>query len=251
MNPSPGCTRAARPVRARPAFRSAGREVLLKGGIRSFSRPSRCTRQNALEFAKSNSCAARHHRSRAPCQADVVTGEAGCASPRTTWRSLGSLSARRGLGRKRIIPAAWVERVRRGNVATDFGNTQTSVVGSGRDVFMAPGGTLSGCVSRNHHIAILRASFPITISATRDLRRSTRSSPRSNRTSAADEPKGERCRASYSCRDRRFRTQTSRGVRNWRASGITPPDTRSRSPFRRGLQRRRGAPRARHRRCAA
>ena len=105
---------------------------------------TKVTGQNALEFAKRELFAPlgiTDFRWAPIDKQDVVTGEAGMRVTPHDMAKLGYLYLRDGVwDGKRIIPAAWVERVRRGNVATDFGkyaNLWWSV--PDRDVFMALG----------------------------------------------------------------------------------------------------------------
>ena len=105
---------------------------------------TKVTGQNALEFAKRELFAPLGITDVRWAPIDkqgVVTGEAGMRVTPHDMAKLGYLYLRDGVwDGKRIIPAAWVERVRRGNVATDFGkyaNLWWSV--PDRDVFMALG----------------------------------------------------------------------------------------------------------------
>jgi CubicO group peptidase (beta-lactamase class C family) len=105
---------------------------------------TKVTGQNALEFAKRELFAPLGITDVRWAPIDkqgVVTGEAGMRLTPHDMAKLGYLYLRDGVwDGKRIIPAAWVERVRRGMVATDFGkyaNLWWSV--PDRDVFMALG----------------------------------------------------------------------------------------------------------------
>ena len=86
---------------------------------------NKVTGQNALEFARRELLAPLGITDVRWAPIDkqgVVTGEAGMRLTPHDMARLGYLYLRDGVwDGKRIIPAAWVERVRRGRLATDFG----------------------------------------------------------------------------------------------------------------------------------
>jgi CubicO group peptidase (beta-lactamase class C family) len=105
---------------------------------------TKITGQNALEFAIRELFAplgTTDVRWAPIDKQDVVTGEAGMRLTPHDMAKLGYLYLRDGAwDGKRIIPAAWVERVRRGKVATDFGKYANLWWSApDRDAFMALG----------------------------------------------------------------------------------------------------------------
>jgi CubicO group peptidase (beta-lactamase class C family) len=105
---------------------------------------NKVTGQNALEFARKELFAPLGITDVRWAPIDnqgVVTGEAGMRLTPHDMAKLGYLYLRDGVwDGKRIIPAAWVERARRGKVATDFGKYANLWWSApDRDVFMALG----------------------------------------------------------------------------------------------------------------
>ncbi|MFL5180568.1 MAG: serine hydrolase domain-containing protein [Microvirga sp.] len=105
---------------------------------------TKATGQNALEFARRElfvPLGITDVRWGPIDKQGVVTGEAGMRLTPHDMAKLGYLYLRNGVwDGKRIIPAAWVERARRGGLATDFGkyaNLWWSI--PDRDAFMALG----------------------------------------------------------------------------------------------------------------